>query len=60
MIGFCELFQPLLYVIPRVEREWIPHRRVKTFHLHAALLRHAFAHAENSPLLPPVGVWSVS
>ncbi|CAA0813266.1 Unknown protein [Striga hermonthica] len=30
------------------------------FYLHAALLRQAFAHAENSPLLPPVGVWAVS
>jgi hypothetical protein len=32
----------------------------KTFILHAALLRQAFAHCENSPLLPPVGVWAVS
>ncbi|KAJ4732767.1 hypothetical protein LUZ62_005248, partial [Rhynchospora pubera] len=29
------------------------------FFLHAALLRQAFAIAENSSLLPPVGVWAV-
>ena len=28
--GYCELFQPLPGVIPRAEREWIPHKRVKT------------------------------
>ncbi len=32
----------------------------KAFLPHAVLLRQAFAHAENSPLLPPVGVWAVS
>ena len=32
----------------------------KTFILHAALLRQAFAHCQYSPLLPPVGVWAVS
>ena len=32
----------------------------KTFFPHAALLRQAFAHCADSPLLPPVGVWAVS
>ncbi len=31
----------------------------RAFILHAALLRQACAHCENSPLLPPVGVWTV-
>ncbi len=32
----------------------------KDFITHAASLRQAFAHCEDSPLLPPVGVWTVS
>ncbi len=32
----------------------------KTFFLHAALLGQAFAHCPIFPLLPPVGVWTVS
>ncbi len=32
----------------------------KAFITHTALLRQAFAIAQDSPLLPPVGVWTVS
>ncbi len=39
-----------------------PHRALqpKAFIAHAASLRQAFAHCARFPLLPPVGVWTVS